>query len=127
MTITDTAELLRNRRNLTGQTYNEDTITDWCDALEGWTYEQCRNALLAASRDERRITIAHIIERLPRDPEPGRQGSATKCIRCRTLPPVQGRTRCTPCQAIIDDETAHGHHSPAMLAAKAAAHQPSLL
>ena len=127
MNIIETGELLRNRRNLTGATYNEDTITDWRDALDEWTYEQCRDALMIASRDEKRITIAHIIERLPRQPGPERRGYAPKCIRCHTLPPAQGRTRCTPCQAIIDDELSIGERNPAMMAAVAAAHQPKLL
>ena len=65
MNNTETELLLRTRRNLTGSTYNDDTIADWRTALEAWTYEQCREALIAASHTGRKVVIADLVEHLP--------------------------------------------------------------
>jgi hypothetical protein len=65
MNTTEAGELLRTRRNLTGGTYNDDTITAWHEALQPWTYEQCHDALVIACRGERKVTVAHLVEHLP--------------------------------------------------------------
>jgi hypothetical protein len=65
MNNTETAELLRMRRNLTGATYNDDTVTDWQLALRPWSYEQCREALATAALAHPRVSIAHLAEYLP--------------------------------------------------------------
>jgi hypothetical protein len=65
MNNTETAELLRNRRDLTGAVYNDDTVATWQRALGDWSFEQCRDALTVAARNERRISVSHVVDQLP--------------------------------------------------------------
>ena len=65
MNNTEAGELLRQRRKLTGGTYNDDTVAAWQQALAPWPYEQCRDALVDAARTEKRVTVAHVVELLP--------------------------------------------------------------
>ena len=61
----ETHRLLRQRSALTSQPYGEDVIDAWQVALEEWTFDQCNAALIRAAREDKRITIAHLTERLP--------------------------------------------------------------
>lgn len=65
MTRDETETILRNRRALTGQTYDDDMIDLWDEALAEWTYRETRDAMLHAARTERRVSIAQLIEHLP--------------------------------------------------------------
>jgi hypothetical protein len=120
----ETTALLRTRRELTGSTYNDDTIADWTDVLEDRTYDECRRALIRAASTEKRITVAHVIERLTPHSDANHRREPPICIRCRLLPAEPLRTRCAFCQTAVDDEVARGVMSPAMLGAIAAARRP---
>ena len=60
MTNTEANELLRLRRALTGETYNDETVAAWKAAFDEWQYTDCRDALVATARTEKRITVADI-------------------------------------------------------------------
>jgi hypothetical protein len=62
----ETTLLLRARSGLTSQPYSDDVTAAWCEALRPWTYTQARAALVDAAREEKRITVAHLVDRLPR-------------------------------------------------------------
>jgi hypothetical protein len=97
MNRTETAELLRTRRELSGGTYNDDTIDVWHEALAGWTYSEVRNALVRASRQHSRVTIASVVEHLRPLPANTPEGHARSCI-------CQGR-------GFIEVEQRDDHHS----------------
>ena len=61
----DTRTLLKTRSGFTSQPYGDDAIDAWHDALDQWTYHECRTALVKAARTHRTITVAHIVELLP--------------------------------------------------------------
>jgi hypothetical protein len=121
MTRDETAKLLKTRSGLTSQPYGDDAITDWTDALEDRTYDECRRALIRAAIDEKKITVAHITERLTPRSDADRRHEPPVCIRCGLLPAEPLRTRCEYCQTAVDDEVARGVMSPAMAGAIAAA------
>lgn len=77
---TETGELLRTRRNLTGTTFNDDTIRDWHHAIGAWSFAQCHDALVDASRTERKVTVAHLIDRLPVQRRPGERRHSPSCL-----------------------------------------------
>lgn len=123
MNSMEASELLRTRRSLTGSTFNEETITAWQQAFAGQDYQQCHAALISAARDEKRVTVAHIWERLPL---PQREAVADTppdlCIRCGTEPAEHLRIRCGYCQTIVDEQAATGYtDSIGMTSAMAAA------
>lgn len=123
MNETDTAKLLQIRRDLTGGTYNDDTIAVWCEALKDWPLTECKTALIDAARGNQRVTVAHLVERLP---APARKRSERAlqpvCIRCNMAPAALLRTRCEPCAQIVHDQIRDGAiHSPAMADAVQAA------
>lgn len=66
MNQTETGDLLRLRRELTGTTWNDETIAAWAQALKDQDYDACRTALLTAAQTDRKITVAHVVEQLPR-------------------------------------------------------------
>lgn len=66
MNTAETTALLRVRRDLTGETFNDGTVTAWRDALADWQLPAVRTALVAAAREHQRVTVAHVTERLPR-------------------------------------------------------------
>jgi hypothetical protein len=80
MNQTETAELLRTRRGLTGETYNDDTVAAWRDALDGQDYEACRTAVINSSKTEKRITVAHVVAQLPRHERPNDRNHSVACI-----------------------------------------------
>lgn len=61
----ETAKLLKARSALTSQPYGDDTIDAWHDVLTERTFVECRTALLDASKTDKRIAVAHVIEHLP--------------------------------------------------------------
>lgn len=62
----ETTRFLRARSGLTSQPYGADAIEAWQGALEHDSYDHCISALRAAAREHQKITLAHIVERLPR-------------------------------------------------------------
>jgi hypothetical protein len=64
-----------------------------------------------------RSTVEHRTRRRNQTPP------ARPCVRCNTTPAELNRTRCGPCQQIVDDETARGVAMPAMVEAVRAAHR----
>jgi hypothetical protein len=67
----DTLALLRARSALTSQPYGDDAVDTWHEALVEWTGPECRRALIRAARHHEKVTVAHLIEHLPRhDREP---------------------------------------------------------
>lgn len=118
----ETTAFLRTRRELTGATYNGDTIDAWAEALAGRGFDECRRALIRATLDGgKRITVAHIVDHLPALAPDRPQREDPICIRCGLLPAERLRTRCDFCQGLVDDEVAEGIHNPAMAAAIQAA------
>jgi hypothetical protein len=73
MTRDETLTLLRTRSALTSQPYSDDVAEAWHDALHEWSLTEARNALVQAARDEKRITVAHLVERLPSRTPPQRR------------------------------------------------------
>lgn len=82
MNQTEAGELLRARRELTGGTYNDETVTAWQRVLADLDYDACREALFDAARNEKRITVAHIVERLPRRPTTGDERNHSRSCIC---------------------------------------------
>lgn len=62
----EVTRLLRARSALTSQPYSDDVIDAWAEALDEWDFDQCRAALMRASRATKRVTVADVIECLPR-------------------------------------------------------------
>jgi hypothetical protein len=74
MTRDETLTILRARSALTSQPYGDEAIDAWHQALAEWTLDECRTALTRAARAEKRITVAHLTERLPhRSPIPAHE------------------------------------------------------
>jgi len=65
MNTNETTELLRIRRELTGESFNDRTVQTWNEALKSWTTDQVRLAIVAASLAHQRVTVAHVVELLP--------------------------------------------------------------
>jgi hypothetical protein len=71
MNIQQTTALLRMRRDLTGESFNDGTIEAWTEALADTDAHHVHKALIAAARIYQRVTIAHIYSHLPpRPPTP---------------------------------------------------------
>lgn len=115
MNTEDTTSLLRIRRDLTGESFNDGTIDVWCEALAGWPLTECRTAIIAAARDHQRVTVRHVVEQLPPPAREWTRREEPICIRCGIAPAALLRTRCEPCQQIVHDQIRDGvTHSPAM-------------
>lgn len=65
MTRDEAKTLLRTRSAFTSQPYSDDVVDDWYEALADWDFKQARTALVIAARAEKRITVAHVVDRLP--------------------------------------------------------------
>lgn len=65
MNTDETSAVLRVRRDLTGESFNDGTIAAWCEALGGWPGTVVRTALIAACRDHQRVAVAHVAALLP--------------------------------------------------------------
>lgn len=65
MNLDETTAALRIRRDLTGESFNDGTITAWCEALGSWPMTEIRTAVIDAARQHQRVTVAHVHERLP--------------------------------------------------------------
>lgn len=81
MNTNDTTELLRVRRELTGESFNDRTVQTWNEAFKPWTVDQVRLAIVAASLAHQRVTVAHVVELLP-EHKPTTQRSARHSIAC---------------------------------------------
>jgi hypothetical protein len=82
MNTSDITELLRIRRELTGENFNNGTVQAWTEAFKQRTTDQVRLALVAASLTHQRVTVAHIVEHLPTPAGPGprRDTHSLACI-----------------------------------------------
>jgi hypothetical protein len=65
MNADETTAVLKIRRDLTGETFNDGTIGAWTLALGSWPLVQVRTALIAAAREANRVNVAHVVDRLP--------------------------------------------------------------
>lgn len=123
MNTEETTALLKIRRELTGESLNDGTISAWSEALNGWTLNQCRKAMIAAARDHQRVSVRHLVEQLPPPPVLFVEHLQPLCIRCGIAPAALLRTRCEPCQQIVHEQIRNGTTiSPAMTDAVRAAH-----
>jgi len=61
----ETSRLLRTRSALTSQPYGDDAIDAWYEALHPWTYTAARDALVDAARHDKKVSVAHVVDRLP--------------------------------------------------------------
>jgi hypothetical protein len=61
----DTARLLRVRSALTSQPYGDEAIDAWHEVLKDRDFAVCRTAMVDASKTDKRITVAHLLDRLP--------------------------------------------------------------
>lgn len=81
MNTDDTANILRIRRDLTGEQFNDGTVTGWTLALKEWPKVEVRDAVIAASRAHERVTVAHVVDLLtPMPDRPKDQRHALSCI-----------------------------------------------
>jgi len=69
MNSEEAAALLRTRRSLTGETYSEETISAWTEALRHDDYQTCHQAMITAARTDKRVAIATIVAQLPPRPQ----------------------------------------------------------
>lgn len=65
MTRNEAVDLLKRRRELTGESFNDGTVDAWADALKPWTLDQCRQALTVVARSNARVVVGALVERLP--------------------------------------------------------------
>jgi len=65
MTFDETVLLLKSRRTLTGQVYDDVAFNAWHTALEPWSYTEVLTAMIDAARTESKIAVAHIVKHLP--------------------------------------------------------------
>jgi hypothetical protein len=70
MNLDETTSLLRNRSALTSQPYSAGVAELWQAALCDWSYRECRAALLAAARADRKVSVAQVIDHLPKRSAP---------------------------------------------------------
>lgn len=66
----DTLIALKVRRDLTGESFNDGTIAVWTEALAPWPMPTVRKAIINAAKEHNRVTIAHIVGRLPQRTPP---------------------------------------------------------
>ena len=63
-------DVLRLRRALTGDTYNELTVDAWHTVFAHNDYDQVHTALVEAAKDQRHVAVADVVARLHRAPDP---------------------------------------------------------
>jgi len=83
MTFDETVLLLRSRRTLTGQVYDDVAFNAWHTALEPWSYTEVLVAMIEAVRTESKVTVAHVVKHLPPPPPspgPTRDAHSIACI-----------------------------------------------
>jgi hypothetical protein len=81
MNRAETEALLRLRRDLTGETFNDGTVNAWGQALDGWSYAQTSTAVTVASRLHGRVNVSHVVEQLPaHERQQARDQHSTSCI-----------------------------------------------
>lgn len=64
MTADDTTAVLRIRRDLTGESFNDGTIAAWTAALGAWPLAAVRGAIVKAAQAHKRVTVADVVEHL---------------------------------------------------------------
>lgn len=123
MNDTETAEILLRLHDGWPEPWPAATVDVWTPLVAELPYVDTYEAVTELFRiSERRPTFAMLrarIEIIQNRRLPARTGPP--CIRCDDVPAEQGRSRCSPCQIIVDDETARGVHDRAMVDAVAAA------
>lgn len=70
MTPDATRNLLLRRRELTGETFNDQTVSSWHKLLEHIDYPDAVNALTQAATQHERINARHLHEHLPSTSRP---------------------------------------------------------
>ena len=81
MTNDEAARILRIRRDLTGEQFNDGTVEVWREALHDWSPVEVRAAVIAASREHERVTVAHVTKRLsPRTKQSHDEAHSLSCI-----------------------------------------------
>lgn len=105
----ETRALLRARSALTSQPYGDDAVDVWQHALEDWTLDECRTALVKSSREHDRVTVAHLVERLPHKPRPG---TSTQIRYPWHGPTDKGRAIAAQIREHIEHRTDPNHHCP---------------
>jgi hypothetical protein len=100
----------------------------WLEMLQELDFDDTFEAVTELFRISEKLptfaTLRTRVEMADRRRHPGLP--ASPCLRCKHQPAEVGRTRCAPCQLIVDDEVARGVVSPAMAGAIAAAHRSRL-
>jgi hypothetical protein len=81
MNVDETTNALKVRRDLTGESFNDGTITAWCEALGAWPIAKVRTAIVAAAREHQRVTVAHVVDHLPQQARPPATPPA-QCVLC---------------------------------------------
>jgi hypothetical protein len=100
--IDETSAVLRVRRDLTGESFNDGTIAAWCEALGAWPGSTVRTAVIAACRDHQRVAVAHVAALLPQlaHRSSGPPIACELCDGCGTVPVPTHRAHnprtCTP-------------------------------
>lgn len=70
MTSDETVAVLKVRRDLTGESFNDGTVIAWTEALGAWPMPAVRSAVVAAAREHKRVAVADVVERLPQRARP---------------------------------------------------------
>lgn len=71
MNRADTTNILRLRRELTRESFNDGTVDAWTDALRSWTPTQVRAAINASALEgTQHITVPHVVAHLPTQQRP---------------------------------------------------------
>jgi hypothetical protein len=65
MNTDEATVMLRLRRDLTGESFNDGTVAAWSEALGAWPTAAVRVAIVDAARGHQRVSVAHVVERLP--------------------------------------------------------------
>lgn len=127
MTADQAADILIRLESGWNERWSATKVDLWLEQLQALDFTDTYDAVTELFRtNERPPTFAVVrahVDMIRNRRQPIRPGRL--CLRCRKEPAEQGRIRCTACQAIVDDETQRGIHSPAMTAAITAAHKRS--
>jgi len=80
MTRDETIQVLRARRALTGQVYDDSTIDAWNEAFDAWAASQVHAAVIAAALTHQSVNVAHVVENLPRTTTSKRDSHSVHCV-----------------------------------------------
>lgn len=119
--------LLRLEAGWPAENWRSTTVDTWYGLLLELDYEHTYEAVTELIKSsEHRPSFAVVRARVEHTHQRHNPAPARPCIRCKHAPAEQGRTRCGPCQAELENEIAHGQRSPAMAAAVQAARRRPL-